>query len=351
MIIVCNPRYNRRVKESSLSTGPDNLLTRDASRWLRQALERLDCQWQGLEPLRAEASHRRFYRVPISQGSFTSLVLMTSPPDLEQNDAFVALSRLFLQHDLYVPEVLAEDRERGYFLMTDLGRLHLGDVYESPQRERGIALAIDTLHQIAVIRSPLIGAYSEDRFRAELEIFSVWFMQGLLSASLPPACDAALDNLVEATQMQPQSCIHRDYHSRNLLVNDGCLGIVDFQDALIGPRLYDLASLLRDCYYVFPETDVERWLNYFLARAPEFAAHERSEIKRLFDFTALQRQLKAIGIFARLYLRDAKRSHLKFIQPNLQRVVDLSADYPALATLHMQLKSCIKRTETTLAGL
>ena len=138
-----------------------------------------------------------------------------------------------------------------------------------------------------------------------------------------------LDTMLE----QPQTCVHRDYHCRNLLFKQNQLGVVDFQDALIGPGLYDIASLLRDCYYRHNEAQVDHYLGLFLQRSPYFDAAQFTSLKRAFDLTAIQRQLKALGIFARLHLRDGKSSHLVWIEPVLHRLIEVARTHSETQTL------------------
>ena len=147
-------------------------------------------------------------------------------------------------------------------------------------------------------------------------------------------------------QAQPQCCVHRDYHCRNLLFADsGAFGVVDFQDALLGPVSYDLASLLHDCYSTFSETEISRWRKPYLSLAP--LTLDPDAFAQDLDWSAVQRQLKAIGIFARLNSRDGKPSHLPYIEPVLARLTDICRKYPELSPLGNWLKT--KQPETTRA--
>ncbi len=331
--------------------------------WLQTTLATYQRQLKSIEPLKVEASHRRFYRLqlssptPAAQDEQTaqdhghcSAVLMLSPPTLEQNVAFEALAKVFGDANIPVPDILATDHEQGVFLMTDLGRRSLEDCYktsDSPELKRqAVESAISELHNLAQVRSPSIPAYTSDRLTMELGIFNEWVLEKLLDFQpLDQPFLAGTQVLLDAMASQPKGCVHRDYHCRNLIFDHvpdspahasggaAALGIVDFQDALIGPGLYDIASLLRDCYYTFSEDEVDAWLDKFLDHASSFHTVSRQTVKRQFDLTALQRQLKAMGIFLRLALRDGKFSHLQYVAPLLQRVISLSAVYPELAGL------------------
>ncbi len=292
-----------------------------------------------IEPLRAEASHRSFFRVAPDSTGRRTVIFMASPPHLERNAQFIHLAKTFRDAGVSVPEIIAIAEETGWLLMTDLGSIHLESLYADPATQAtSLELAIRHLPALSRVSDPMLDLYSTHVLRKELDIFNEWFATALLEHSTPLPCTELLVSTIDA---QPKCCVHLDYHCRNLLVRDGELGIVDFQDARFGPVLYDIASLLRDCYYAFDESTVERWFTYFLSLQPLADAIENP--KRTFDFTAIQRQLKAVGIFARLYLRDAKTTHLAHIDPVLHRLIDLTQRYDELSALHQHLAACADR--------
>lgn len=333
--------------------------------WLQDTLILYNTRLEAIQPLKVEASHRRFYRLQLSPPAThltqqCSAVFMLSPPSLEQNVAFETLAGVFAEANTPVPEILAADHDQGAFLMTDLGHRSLEDCYyqtESPDlKHQAVRSAITELHNISRIQNPDIPAYTRDRLTMELGIFSEWVLEKLLhQTSAEQNFLARTQVLLDAIGSQPKGCVHRDYHCRNLIYDqrparptraatdtsastkganmDAKLGIVDFQDALSGPGLYDIASLLRDCYYTFGEDDIDIWLDIFLEQSDSFHTLQRSVVKRQFDFTALQRQLKAMGIFLRLALRGDKTTHLQYVAPLLQRVITLSSNYAELSEL------------------
>ena len=305
---------------------------------------------QGVEPLLVEASNRRFHRVRLTatEGEAKTRVVMDSPPELERNDAFVAVQRLLADHGLPVPPIVAMDRSRGFFLLGDLGDRHLEDVYGSPLQDSAIALAIDNLVALQRIDAPDVPPYRASRFRYELRIFVEWFLGALLDEPLPGAARDAFEALIGNAVDQPQCLIHRDYHCRNLLLTPGGgLGIVDFQDALIGPAAYDLACLLWDCYHEFEDGERRRWQGYYQARSP--FPFEQGALARALDLTGLQRQLKAIGIFARLERRDGKASHLRYIVPVLGAAARISLAYPETAGLGSWLTGLVPQAKKALS--
>ncbi len=301
--------------------------------------KKLGVESLALEALRVEASQRRFYRLSDHQGH--SWIAMASPPALENNEQFLALGRLFQAHRLPVPTILEADLALGYFLLEDLGHTHLEDAYR--EQPDVLQQALSQILPLQAVRSDLIPDYDEDRMIMEFDLCAEWLLAGLAGSDLSPkdlnTLASARGLLVDSMLSQPQVCVHRDYHCRNLMLREGQLGIVDFQDALIGPALYDAASLLRDCYYTHSEAVVDQQLATFISLHPQMDPAQFSELKRKFDFTAIQRQIKAVGIFARLCLRDEKDQHLEHIYPVLTRVIALARTYPQLAPLAALLVS------------
>lgn len=256
---------------------------------------------------------------------------MDAPPATENNPQFRVLSQVFRAHGVPVPEVLAFD-ERGFLAVTDFGDRLFARVYEEGGEDSALELALQALVRIQDISSQAIPPYTAARFRDELGIFPEWLVERFLHLPRPAFLGAAWRALVEATQTQPMVTVHRDYHSRNLLLRpDGQLGIVDFQDALEGPVTYDLVSLLRDCYHAFPESVVARWRQRY--RELTDPGMDEDAFVRAFDLTGVQRHLKAAGIFARLHLRDGRDTHLTDIAPTLSRVVAVGGHYPELRRL------------------
>ena len=280
------------------------------------------------EPLAREASTRRFHRATSRDGS---RIAMDAPPKTENNGQFLGLSTLFRENGVPVPEVFAFD-PRGFLLVSDFGDRRFDHAYADGREEECLDLALEALVQIQSVTSDIVPPYEVSRFRDELGIFAEWLVGRFLRLETPAFVDAAWETLINATQAQPMVTVHRDYHSRNLLFRpEGNLGIVDFQDALVGPVTYDLVSLLRDCYHVFPEATVSEWMTRYRRRSDCGLAV--GDFRRAFDLTGIQRHLKAAGIFARLKLRDGRDSHLPDIVPTLQRVTDVARGYRELADL------------------
>jgi len=317
---------------------------------MTQRLEQL-CHWLqqaaglgevSLVPASADASFRRYFRVQHAGGT---LIAVDAPPEHEDSRPFVAVARALHTIGLNVPEIHAVDFDRGFLLVSDLGSTLYLDVLDESRVER---LYGDALGALLVMQAhgPLTDAglppYDNDRLLAELELFPEWFLGRHLGRSPTDAerevIDAAFELLLTSALEQPQVTVHRDYHSRNLMrVDDHNPGILDFQDAVVGPVTYDLVSLLRDCYIRWPRERVESWaLGYHELALQSGVLRERDEARflRWFDLMGLQRHLKVLGIFTRLWHRDGKPGYLDDLPLVLDYAIEVSASYPELARLH-----------------
>lgn len=252
---------------------------------------------------------------------------MYAPPQTENNEGFVRLANLYSHHGVPVPRIHAHCNVEGYFLVQDFGAREFLSVYPLGSSDRAIELALEHLVQLQSIKSSEVPQYHRDRLFDEIEIFREWVCGELLSVDASPL-DAVAMELVDRVDSQPKVLVHRDYHSRNLLLTPtGGLGIVDFQDSLIGPLAYDLASLLFDCYHQFSDEQIVRYLDRYreLSQEVDIPRFESADVlRRAVIDVAAQRQLKAIGIFVRLWLQREKTSHLRFVVPVTERVSDLA---------------------------
>jgi hypothetical protein len=305
--------------------------------FVEAALAGLGSQRHGhLQPVTGDASFRRFHRIATAGG--TSLVAVDAPPATENNGQYARLAALWRRAGLRVPQVHAADLARGFFVVEDLGRRRFADAIAEPGADVDALYraAIDTLVDIQQL--PDDGScppYDAARLRMEVSLFAEWLAGGLLrrppSAAQAALLAAATDLLVDNLLAQPRCTVHRDYHSRNLLVcADGGIGIVDFQDALRGPYAYDVVSLLRDCYVRLDDARIAALLAWYRLRSGCSTAALQSD----FDHAGIQRHLKAAGIFARLWLRDGRPHYLGDIPRVLDYLVDVAGRYPPpLSTL------------------
>ncbi|MBI5040861.1 MAG: phosphotransferase [Gammaproteobacteria bacterium] len=310
-----------------------------------------------IRPASADASFRRYFRVRTQDANHgdASYIVMDAPPDKEDMGPFLKVDTLLLDIGLNVPRVLAADIERGFYLLSDLGDEHYLSALtgETVQRLYGDALGALLVIQAQGPQADELPAYDRPMLLREMELFRDWLVGKHLSMTLDAAQTAMLDRsfdlLAQSALEQPQVCVHRDYHSRNLMVTPRHNpGILDFQDAVIGPVTYDLVSLLRDCYIAWPRAQVEDWaLGYReLALQSGVLRPDQADEKRFlqwFDWMGVQRHLKAAGIFARLYRRDGKPGYLADIPRTLGYVVDVASHYPQLAGLDALAQDVIER--------
>ncbi len=308
-------------------------------RWSAESLNLDSSAVPPLEMVSGDASFRRYYRLaPPGQ---KAVIAVHAPPDKENNEAFVAVQSLLFQHGVRVPALLGWQRDQGFLLQEDFGgQLLLPLLKNRSDAEHYYTKAMDSLLQMQ--RIPLSEAalpeYDRDLLWREMALFTEWFVAALLNHSLAPAeqamVDGVFEQLCDTALAQPQVLVHRDFHSRNIMVlDDGELGLIDFQDAVCGPATYDLVSLLRDCYVAWPQDDVEGWVLEYHRRATAagLSLAAETEFIRQFDLMGLQRHIKVLGIFARLYLRDGKAGYLDDLPLVIAYTLTVAEKYPELA--------------------
>jgi hypothetical protein len=307
------------------------------SRWV---FDDLGFAGSRIAPASADASFRRYFRVTRGEDTY---IVMDAPPEKEDLAPFLSVAKMLLGFGLNVPVTLARDSKRGFLLLSDLGqRQYLDELALDGAADRlyGDALEALAIMQTADVRKPCdVPHYSRALLMREMELMPEWFLRGHLRLQISAAERGMLDRLFEALAQcaleQSATFVHRDYHSRNLLLTaDNNPGILDFQDAVRGPVTYDLVSLLKDCYIAWPESRVRAWaLQYrdrLLTQGFPLAATEEKFIHG-FDLVGLQRHIKVLGIFARLYYRDGKVQYLKDLPRVLRYARDTAALYPETA--------------------
>ena len=286
-----------------------------------------------------DASYRTYYRV--EQGT-DSWILMDAPSEKESCERFIAVANKLRGVKLSAPEIIEQDTAQGFLLLTDFGSsvyLSVLDTkFEGP-------LYVDALAALLKMQTAIdshdLPVYDENFLSREMDLFRDCFLKDLIGIELNQnqlmQWDSIKKTLVQNALEQPQVFVHRDYHSRNLMLIDiNNPGILDFQDAVKGPITYDLVSLLRDCYIAWPPVRVDQLALEFyeIARANELVDVEPDNFLRWFNLMGIQRHLKAIGIFARLKLRDAKDGYLKDIPRTLEYIEQVSAKENSMIGLH-----------------
>ena len=269
-----------------------------------------------LAPASSDASFRRYFRISLPDGG--SRIAMDAPPDKEDCRPFVRIAALFGEAGVVVPRVHAQDLEQGFLLLSDLGNRTYLDELNEASADGLYKEAIRALVKIqAASRPEVLPPYDRALLTRELKLFPEWYIERQLGAPLIPDDDESLrlafESILANNLAQPRVFVHSDYHSRNLMVCDPGPGVLDFQDAVEGPITYDLVSLLRDAYIAWDEERVIDWAIFYWdqARRAGLPVHaDFGEFYRDFEWMGVQRQIKVVGIFARLACRDGKRGYL-----------------------------------------
>jgi aminoglycoside/choline kinase family phosphotransferase len=308
-----------------------------------------------LAPASGDASFRRYFRLQTGDQSF---IIMDAPPPQEDCLPFIRVAGYLEAMQVNAPRIIEADLEQGFLLLTDLGSsLYLDSLESDPARAD--ALYDDALRTLAVMQTSgtayqsQLPPYDEALLRFELSLFHDWLCGTHLGMTFDDAGEAAwqslCDLLVGNALDQPQVFVHRDYHSRNLMVTDrDNPGVLDFQDAVEGPLTYDLVSLLKDCYIKWPAERVRQWVDSYFALLDKTAsaAMSKSDFLRAFELMGVQRHLKAAGIFCRLNHRDGKPGYLGDIPRTLSYIVDLSPRYRELDFLvQLITERCLPQLE------
>ena len=286
----------------------------------RRALDQWVGDWLGApvsgEVASADASFRRYFRY--RHGDRT-LVAMDAPPEQEDCRPFVDVAGRLARAGVAVPEILHQDLEQGFLLLTDMGRETWLTALDGGNADAWFDAALETLitqQRFADTRG--LPEYDRALLRRELDLFPHWYLgehRGLdLEGDTAGRLDAVFETLIESALAQPRVFVHRDFMPRNLMVSDPNPGVIDFQDAVAGPISYDLISLFKDAFLSWPEARVLEWLRDYHRRAaaaglPVPAAFD--DLLRWCDLMGAQRHLKVIGIFARIRHRDGKPKYLE----------------------------------------
>ena len=304
--------------------------------WLKAVLDRREIS---LTPASGDASFRHYWRLALDG---QTLIAMDAPPGLEDTGRFVRIAQTWRALGLRAPAIHAADSERGFLLLEDFGqRLYL-DALDDASADR---LYGDALGALAIIQACAptaeLPVYDAPFLRRELDLFRQWLVEGLLGLTLSSGEEADLEEglalLIAGALEQPRVCVHRDFHSRNLMITASpSPGILDFQDAVAGPVTYDLVSLLRDCYIAWPRARVKEWAWGYFGLAVQsgiLRPEQEADFPRWFDLMGVQRHLKASGIFARLLIRDGKPGYLGDIPRTLGYVLEVAPAYAPLRGL------------------
>lgn len=305
-----------------------------------------------LTPASADASFRRYFRVHLAEGDAPSVIAMDAPPQREDCRPFIHVAGLLLAAGLNAPRILAQDLERGFLLLTDLGSTTYLAALDDSNADTLFADAVDALVRWQLASRPSeLPPYDEALLRRELELFPEWYVARHLGVALSDTQRQAIETtfrLVLARNLaQPKVFVHRDYMPRNLMVSEPNPGILDFQDAVFGPISYDVASLFRDAFVSWPEERVIDWTVRYWEKARRAGLPVDADFGTFYqdlEWMGLQRHLKVLGIFARLQYRDGKPDYLGDAPRFLAYVRAACERYAALAPLARLLDEFEGRT-------
>jgi len=319
--------------------------------WLEEQLAILfaDQGWGAVPPATltaasSDASFRRYFRW---EGAGRSFVVMDAPPPQENCKPFVDIAFLLAKSGINVPKIYAEDLERGFLLLNDLGNKTYLDVIDS---ENADALFSDALQALLAFQQlPMVAplpSYDVALLRRELELFPEWYVKRELGIEFDAAqqqqWQAVSDLLIDSALAQPKVLVHRDYMPRNLMLSEPNPGVLDFQDAVYGPVTYDVTCLFKDAFLSWPEERVRAWLESYWQQASALDIPVQADFEdflRASDLMGVQRHLKVIGIFARICHRDGKPRYLADVPRFFAYIEAVIVRRPELADLQALLAS------------
>lgn len=293
-----------------------------------------------MELVSGDASFRKYYRC---QGK----IFVDAPPATEKNAEFVRNAELLKKAGICAPEVLACDLENGYMCVSDLGSVTFANAVTSENMAQMYMNAVDAALAVSAMDC-LFEPYDDAFIDRELLIFKEWYLEKHCGTALSGESLALWEEtckvMRENNSKQPHAAMHRDFHGRNLMIKDGRIAVIDFQDMVAGPVTYDLVSLLRDCYFTLPVDLHDELLSYAHAKLCErgvYGADKISlrEFRNQYAITGAQRHLKAMGIFCRLFYRDGKDAYFRYLDRTLGYVENAAVECPELAPLKKLLKS------------
>lgn len=292
-----------------------------------------------IEIASADASFRKYYRLLSTDKTF---ILMDSSLEKGSLAPFIDVTSRLLAVDVNAPKILEKNLEEGFLIIEDFGNTLYLNVLDASNYKTLYSKAIDEIIKMQDADVTNLPLYDKTFLHFEMDLMREWYLEKNLKVTLSEAqkkvIEEALDAISDVVLCQPQNAfVHRDYHSRNImLTSDGELGIIDYQDAMNGAITYDLVSLLKDCYIAYERQEIEKLALEFRDKKSVDASD--AEFLKWFDFMGMQRHIKVLGIFSRLFLRDGKDGYLKDIPLTLKYTIDAANRYEETKELAKLLK-------------
>ena len=314
---------------------------KDLENWLSNSIDK---PIKSIAPASTDASFRRYFRVFVDNQN--TYIAVDAPPEYEDSVKFVKIASLMQAMGVIVPKIIATNLQEGFLLIGDLGKeTMLNAIHrQETKAQEFYGEAIEILINIQTNGSSHVEGlplYSKELLMDEMRLFVDWFCLRHLKIGPEIINDYGFEEIFEQLSVyaldQNQVFVHRDFHSRNILMSEkGEMGVVDFQDAVRGPITYDLVSLLKDCYISLPSSKIDHWVDYYFSRLMDLELIDKShqEFKLAFDLMGVQRHLKAIGIFSRLKYRDGKDSYILDIPRTMNYVYTTAKNHPFLDPLY-----------------
>ena len=303
--------------------------------WLKNVFSHDDFT---LTPISGDASFRKYFRLFVNTENY---IVMDAPPEKEPLEPFLTVQTILKNAEICVPECFAKEIKQGFLLLSDFGDQLLLYSLTPDNTATSYEKSIQTMIQFQHISPAELSLphFNQAHIHQELGLFQDWFLQNHLGLVLAEdelhLIQETFDFLSQKLVKQPQVFIHRDYHSRNIMrLTDNSLGLIDFQDAMIGPLTYDLVSLLKDCYIQWPQDKLTQWMNYYYTHSPQAQQLSYLEFSQAFELCGLQRHLKVLGIFSRLSKRDKKPKFLNDLPLTLNYVLNCLQAQPKLARFY-----------------
>lgn len=303
--------------------------------WIQQ-----DWPDASIEVASADASFRRYFRV-IHKGKTS--IAMDAPPEQEDCTPFVDMTGRLLKAGIHAPKVIKQNISQGFLLLEDLGDMPYLNVLNNESADNLYGSALQTLIKIQQADTTGLPEYDEKLLLNEMHVMPEWFLKTHLgitpTAEQQKVIDRAFAVIATLTLQQPQVFVHRDYHSRNLMLigeNTDAPGVIDYQDAVLGPISYDLVSILRDCYIQWPLEKISKWAFEYKEQAEKAGLMDKvpdATFIQWIDIMGLQRHIKVLGVFTRLNHRDGKTNYLNDLPLTLHYVMQVGKKYPLIRPL------------------